>query len=595
MIIRSEVLLLGVLYPLRSSAAETRSSDSRPRGVGPEFAKFFKPSAKDTFTCISNPSISIPFSRVNDDYCDCPDGSDEPGTAACSFLSPYSPPQYHPGPDTVAAATLNSSLALPGFYCKNKGHVPSYIRFESVNDGRCDYDVCCDGSDEFGGVGGIKCPDKCNEIGKEYRKHEEIRQKTLQGALKRKKELATQANTAKQEVQNAINMLQIKMEAVKVKVKDAETNLADVEHREKMRIVRGGSAPGGGKLPILVNLAQERIKELRSSLEKTKSQRDSMSARVIELEGLLTKLKEDRNPNFNDAGVKAAVQGWEDYAARETTDSWSDAEDRDLAAIMAEDSDSNGINWAEFQSDDSSDSDVAALYSFTSYLPPGVSSWIDTKVASIRQLLIENGVLPSKTTDVGESKAVQEAKKSVDAAGQSLSDAERNLSKHQEDLDKDYGPEGIFRALKDTCITKDSGEYTYELCFMGKTQQKPRKGGSGTTMGNFVGFDVEEVDDDVGLDGKGLGRGERVVMKYENGQHCWNGPNRSTRVVLACAKEDEIWKISESEKCVYRMEVGTAAVCHATRDGNKAVEMLPLVVTVLRGITSCRGWCWAIV
>jgi protein kinase C substrate 80K-H len=31
--------------------------------------------------------------------------------------------------------------------------------------------------------------------------------------------------------------------------------------------------------------------------------------------------------------------------------------------------------------------------------------------------------------------------------------------------------------------------------------------------------------------------------------------------VLACAEKDEIWKIVEEEKCVYRMEVGTPAVC----------------------------------
>ena len=51
------------------------------------------------------------------------------------------------------------------------------------------------------------------------------------------------------------------------------------------------------------------------------------------------------------------------------------------------------------------------------------------------------------------------------------------------------------------------------------------------------------------------------MMKYENGQHCWNGPNRQTTVVLACAETDEIWKVTEQEKCMYRMDVGTPAVC----------------------------------
>ena len=69
----------------------------------------------------------------------------------------------------------------------------------------------------------------------------------------------------------------------------------------------------------------------------------------------------------------------------------------------------------------------------------------------------------------------------------------------------------------------------------------------------------------LGADGKGLGSGERIALKYENGQHCWNGPHRSTIVVVACAEKDEIWKVAEMEKCVYRMEVGSPAACEPNR------------------------------
>ncbi|OAL35163.1 hypothetical protein AYO20_05640 [Fonsecaea nubica] len=560
-------------------AAETRASESsRPRGVGPEFAKFYKSAPSNIFTCISNPSISIPFSRVNDDFCDCPDGSDEPGTSACSYLSPLSPPQYHPGPDTPASVSINSTLALPGFYCKNKGHVPAYLRFESVNDGKCDYDVCCDGSDEWANVGGIKCEDRCQQIGKEYRKTEETRQKSLRAALKRKAQLTTEAERLRKEVEIKIEDAQIKLKGFQIHVKEADENLKEVERREKLKAIRGNAGgKGGGKVSVLVGLAKSRVDELRSHLEKTRYQRDSMVARITELEGILAALKDEHNPNFNDDGVKRAVRGWEDYAARETDDGWTEAEDRDLDAVLTEDNETNGINWAEFENDLSAkaeaESDVAALYRFSAYLPPSLRLWLDESISSFRKILVENGILADTSGDSSaaaqESKAVQDAKKTLSDAERDVRNAENDLQRFREDLEKDYGPEGgIFRALKDTCISKDSGEYEYELCFMGSTKQKPKKGGAHTGMGNFVGFDTEYVDEPPTTDGKGLGTGERLVMKYENGQHCWNGPNRSTRVILACSEKEEIWKISESEKCVYRMEVGTAAVCESPSKKN---------------------------
>ena len=94
-------------------------------------------------------------------------------------------------------------------------------------------------------------------------------------------------------------------------------------------------------------------------------------------------------------------------------------------------------------------------------------------------------------------------------------------------------------------------------------------------MGNFARIEIVSVDEELPADGKGLGSGERIALKYENGQHCWNGPNRSTQVILACAEKDEIWKIVEEEKCVYRMEVGTPAVCGVEVKKGEAEAVAP--------------------
>ena len=72
----------------------------------------------------------ILLSSVNDDYCDCADGSDEPRTGAC--------------PDTTFAC------ALP------RGPQQATVPSSRVNDGVCD---CCDGSDEWRSA--APCANRC--------------------------------------------------------------------------------------------------------------------------------------------------------------------------------------------------------------------------------------------------------------------------------------------------------------------------------------------------------------------------------------------------------------------------------------------------
>lgn len=207
------------------------------------------------------------------------------------------------------------------------------------------------------------------------------------------------------------------------------------------------------------------------------------------------------------------------------------------------------------------------MYQFENYLPAPLRTWLDQKLRDLRVTLIENGILADSSSPESESKAIQDARNRLEAAKKDLEGSRNSLKTHKEDLEKDFGPEDIFRALKGQCVSTDSGEYTYEVCFMEKTTQKPKKGGGHTNMGTFTRLETVTVDDELPADGRGLGSGERIAMRHENGQHCWNGPNRSTTVILACAETNEVWKIVEEEKCVYRMEVGTPAVCEAAGNG----------------------------
>lgn len=105
------------------------------RGISLKNYDNYIPSLNNTFKCLEN-ELEIKFENVNDEFCDCPDGSDEPSTNAC----------------------FNGV-----FYCKyQKRHITGRGRDISIpssriNDKICD---CCDGSDEWIDPS-IKCLNNC--------------------------------------------------------------------------------------------------------------------------------------------------------------------------------------------------------------------------------------------------------------------------------------------------------------------------------------------------------------------------------------------------------------------------------------------------
>ena len=116
-------------------AASTMRADARRaarRGVDPMAIASYD---VETFRC-DDGATTLAIARVNDDYCDCADGSDEPGTSACA----------------------GRGLGRDSFYCRNLGATPRAVPSSRVDDGVCD---CCDGSDEAHGRKGTVCENTC--------------------------------------------------------------------------------------------------------------------------------------------------------------------------------------------------------------------------------------------------------------------------------------------------------------------------------------------------------------------------------------------------------------------------------------------------
>lgn len=205
----------------------------------------------------------------------------------------------------------------------------------------------------------VKCKDRCDEIGKEWRKHDEARQKSLGNAHRKRVELVKEGQRLRKAVEDRLQSLATEIQGGEIKVKDMEQELRDIQRTEAGRTVRAG--PGkGGKLSQLVELARTRMDELRNNLIATRGDLVSSRSRLQQLESILTTFKEEYNPNFNDEGVKRAVRAWEDYAASFTVgEEPNAARDRDLDEIVREDSE-NGLIWDDYVEEET-DTDVRKL------------------------------------------------------------------------------------------------------------------------------------------------------------------------------------------------------------------------------------------
>jgi protein kinase C substrate 80K-H len=111
-----------------------------------------------------------------------------------------------------------------------------------------------------------------------------------------------------------------------------------------------------------------------------------------------------------------------------------------------------------------------------------------------------------------------------------------------------YGDNGELYALKDECLSYDTGKYVYEICLHGGSKQKEGKSSGGTDLGRWTGASLDEAS------------GQRV-WKWENGQRCWNGPARSATARVTCGATTRVLSVEEPEICKYELQVESYIAC----------------------------------
>ncbi|KAF9268338.1 hypothetical protein L218DRAFT_954698 [Marasmius fiardii PR-910] len=529
--------LLLLSLPLGSLAAVEKTF-----GVAPSLLSRYVP-VKSSWQCLDG-SREIPWDFVNDDSCDCPDGSDEPGTSAC--------------------ANKNSS-----FYCHNVGHIGAMIRSSRVNDGLCEPE-CCDGSDEPPGV----CPNTCEEVGEAYRKKRNEEMKLRKTGAKIRSTYITFAHKEKKRLES---LVETTSQEIIVRQKEV-ARLRDIADRAES--LSAAALEHKKESPLYLSLMEH-----YTALKSLQREHKKLQDRSKELSTILDTLRTGYNPNYQDMAVLEAVRGWEQIAGlkhindvgrdedekkeEEKKEEVVQDEDDDMWTVEELENDLDGLLRTDYVSlllehDEHVRTPVkgSLLFDLASYLPDSVLPQYEEIKETVLSWFRLLGIIPG---DDGSSGETSRARQAFTDAENALKKAEENKKNAEDDLEDlfsvdGFGKDGEWKKLDGLCLEKDTGEYTYEVCLFGEAKQKPNKGGSTFSLGRYNGWNPSPD----------VTPGEPEYYKkqvYNHGARCWNGPERSVILELTCGTENTLHAVVELEKCEYMITGTTPALCLPISEG----------------------------
>ncbi|KAL2101543.1 hypothetical protein ACEWY4_003304 [Coilia grayii] len=515
---RACLLLAFSLYVSTGCAVEVQ----RPRGVPLTKRQFYE--ENKPFTCLDG-SRTIPFDRVNDDYCDCKDGSDEPGTAACP----------------------NGS-----FHCTNAGYKPTFIPSSRINDGICD---CCDTTDEYNS--GAVCQNTCRELGRQEREALQKQAEIAQEGFLLKQQLIQEAKRQQEEKQGKMTELQNNRKTMEEKVEALRTVKEVAEQPEKEAKERHHKAWEEQK--AIIRAEKDKAKMAEAFLELDDDADGFVS--VAELQS-----HSELNPDSDEAFTEAEAQGllggvdkvdtssfetvWGNIKAKYVSEAQADSGTAPTQPPAEENRPPVRDNEPypedepvddEDEHDDEEEDEEDYNDEDDDKPPPSVR----TPEKSEQD---EEAMPPYDAETQALIDAAQKTRDDFDEAERALREVDDQIKSIEKELSFDFGPSGEFTYLYSQCYELSTSEYIYKLCPFNRVSQKPKYGGSETNLGSWGAWAGPE-------DAKHL------VMKYEHGTGCWQGPNRSTTVKLTCGKETVVMSTSEPSRCEYLMEFTTPAVC----------------------------------
>jgi protein kinase C substrate 80K-H len=484
--------------------------------------------------------VRVPASRINDNYCDCRGGEDEPGTAACSHGH---------------------------FWCENAGFRGAKIPRAWVDDGHCD---CCDGSDEAPGI----CSDRCGNEKELYERKTRAAADSILKGVGIRETLVASARRAKRKDEKLL--VDAKRELKRLAPQLAN-NEKIVESLRKLRLP--ADAADTSPSPIPVGLQED----ARSHSEgdtgtgaahagMTSSAEDDIQDRSEDYEPEARIQKSETNdPDINEEVMPDnAVNNLEEVSGVvedptrghfSTETPAASTEHRDAGLLgdpTAASNDGTPTDSVATQdqlyvgSNDTNDVDVAAICpSLTSknrysiilqnYLVTKGHRWFPSVMRILR-------FDPSTIGGTGgqENSCLERAEAAQRDLNSKKTELESKIQALEARIGRDYGDmDDVLRTLEGKCIKRSFAQYEYELCHFDKVQQYEH--------GNVIAK--------LGQWGQWEGNGNDRVMSFQDGDQCWNGPRRSIKVTIECGEEDDLISVDEPNRCSYEMKMKSPAAC----------------------------------
>jgi protein kinase C substrate 80K-H len=472
--------------------------DDRLRGIAPQLAALYD--EKEEFQCLDG-SKTIPYTQVNDDYCDCEDGSDEPGTSAC---------------------------ANGRFYCRNVGHRAESIPSSRVNDFICD---CCDGSDEWDS--GVQCPNVCDALGAKAREAAKQKRAIYASGYAKRTEMSKQGAKSMEEKKSELGKLKKELEELEPLKASTEEAKNKAEQTEKEAKDKEDSAWN----TVREEKHRQRAQELFSQLDVDKDQKISMKD--------LQSFKE----LDSDADEKVSEDEAKSYLIN--------AEEVDFEAFLS----SSYTQLASLFKKPKPLEEPPTKKEETTEAPPTEDETAPPEASETDEDLeddiepeppVEKDAEDQKPPYTAETQAlIDEAEKARQAhreAMDKVNDLETTIKDSESFLEFEYGPDHAWAPLKGQCFELNVAQYIYKLCLFDRATQKDKNGYSETTLGNWRKWAGPESD-------------KYSAQLYDKGQSCWNGPERSTHVEIVCGEETRLMEANEPAKCEYRFVLESPAAC----------------------------------